>query len=56
MKTKKETTNKKKEKKPCMHEDGLSGDTCDRCGFFQGSCDKCGEYIAGDDKEGYDVC
>ena len=43
----------KVEKKTCTHGDGLSGDTCNRCGFFEGTCDKCGLYIMGDDKEGF---
>ena len=48
-----EKIKKKPKEKPCKHEDGLAGDECGRCGFFEGTCDKCGEYVVGDEKEGY---
>ena len=43
-----------KKKKTCKHEDGLTGEECNRCGFFEGTCDKCGEWVSGDEQEGYE--
>lgn len=53
---KKDTEMKKKKdkKKKCKHEDGVTGDYCNRCGFFEGTCDKCGAYLTGDENEGYE--